>query len=205
MNGAAGTLSTNGNTIQLNITMTAYKWTGLFNSCWDTITTSNWTQNGFPTVFVPNNGPVLFDDTAPGTTTVTVCALVQPTSITVNNSAKAYSIASSGGNNIVGGTGLTKSGSGTLTLSGGANTYTGVTTLMGGTVSVSTLANGGAASDIGAANNSAANLVLNGGTLRYTGGAASIDRLFTVGTSGGTIDVEGIRPADAEQSWHDQP
>ena len=33
--------------------------------------------------------------------------------------------------------------------------------------------------------------MLNGGTLRYTGGAASIDRLFTVGTSGGTIDVEG--------------
>ena len=56
VNGAVGTLSTNGNTIQLNITTTAYKWTGLFNSCWDTTTTSNWTQNGFPTVFVPNNG-----------------------------------------------------------------------------------------------------------------------------------------------------
>jgi autotransporter-associated beta strand protein len=191
VNGAVGILSTNGNTIQLNITTTAYKWTGLFNSCWDTTTTSNWTQNGFPTVFVPNNGAVLFDDTAPGTTAVTVCAPVQPTSITVNNSAKAYSIASSGGNNIAGGTGLTKSGSGTLTLSGGANTYTGVTTLKGGTVSVSTLANGGAPSDIGAPNNSAAKLVLDGGTLQYTGGAASIDRLFTVGTSGGTVDVEG--------------
>ena len=38
--------------------------------------------------------------------------------------------------------------------------------------------------------------MLNGGTLQYTGGAASIDRLFTVGTSGGTIDVEVTRRID---------
>ena len=33
--------------------------------------------------------------------------------------------------------------------------------------------------------------MLNGGTLQYTGGAASIDRLFTLGTGGGTIDASG--------------
>ena len=53
---------------------------------------------------------------------------------------------------------------------GGANAYTGVTTISGGTLSVGTLANGGSASDIGAASSSATNLVLNGGTLQYTGG-----------------------------------
>ena len=66
-----------------------------------------------------------------------------------------------------------------------------VTTVSGGTLSVSALANGGSASDIGAAANSAANLVLDSGTLSYTGGAASIDRLFSISTGGGTIDVSG--------------
>ncbi len=34
--------------------------------------------------------------------------------------------------------------------------------------------------------------MLNGGTLQYTnGGAASIDRLFTLGTAGGAIDASG--------------
>ncbi|HTQ29694.1 MAG TPA: autotransporter-associated beta strand repeat-containing protein, partial [Opitutaceae bacterium] len=37
----------------------------------------------------------------------------------------------------------------------------------------------------------ATNLVLNGGTLQYTGGTVSTDRLFSVGTAGGTIDASG--------------
>jgi fibronectin-binding autotransporter adhesin len=56
---------------------------------------------------------------------------------------------------------------------------------------VSNLANGGSVSDIGAANNGATNLVLNGGRLQYLGNAANIDRLFSVGTGGGTIDSSG--------------
>jgi fibronectin-binding autotransporter adhesin len=86
---------------------------------------------------------------------------------------------------------LTKVGSGTLTLSGSASSYTGATTVNAGTLSVSKLANGGSNSSLGAASNSASNLVLNGGTLQYTGAAASTDRLFSVGTSGGTIDASG--------------
>jgi len=85
---------------------------------------------------------------------------------------------------------LTKSGSGTLILSG-ANVYDGVTTVSSGVLSVTTLANGGTASSIGDSANAAANLVLNGGTLRYTGGAVSSDRLFSIGTSGGTLDASG--------------
>lgn len=86
--------------------------------------------------------------------------------------------------------GLTKNGAGTWTLSG-ANTFTGVTTISGGTLSVGTIGNGGVAGNLGQASNAAANLVLNGGTLQYTGGAASTDRLFTLGTGGGTIDSSG--------------
>ncbi|MBI5757591.1 MAG: autotransporter-associated beta strand repeat-containing protein, partial [Planctomycetales bacterium] len=69
------------------------------------------------------------------------------------------------------------------------NTYTGSTTINAGTIFVSQLANGGSSSQIGASSNAATNLVLNGGTLHYQGAAASTDRLFSVGTSGGTLAV----------------
>ena len=94
-------------------------------------------------------------------------------------------------NGIIAGSGaLNKYGDGTLTL-GGANTYTGATNINAGTLSVSSLANGGTASGIGASSNAASNLVLDGGTLKYTGGGSNMDRLFTVGQSGGTIDSSG--------------
>ncbi len=182
VNGADGTLSTNGNKIQFKVTAIASAWNGTTSGNWTD--PSNWIPPGIPSM-------ALFDDTATGTTSVIVDAPVLPTSVTVHNSAKTYTIASGGVNNIGGSTGLTKIGSGTLTLSGGANTYTGVTTIGGGTVSVGALAVGGAASDIGAASSAAANLVFDGGALRYTGGGASIDRLFTLGFGGGTIDSSG--------------
>ena len=79
---------------------------------------------------------------------------------------------------------------GTTTLSG-ANTYTGTTTISAGTLSVSSLANGGSSSNLGASTNAATNLVLDGGTLKYTGPAASTNRLFTITGNGGTIDASG--------------
>ena len=191
LNGFVGTLNVNPNSVTLTITATAFSWTGANNSAWDISTAGNWLQNGSSTTFANNGTPAFFDDTATGPTSVIVGALVTPPSVTINNSSKTYSIASSGGNNIGGGAKLTKSSSGSATLSGGANTYSGVTTVSGGILSVSSLANGGSPSDIGAAANSAGNLVLNGGALSYTGGAASVDRLFTLGTSGGRIDSSG--------------
>jgi fibronectin-binding autotransporter adhesin len=189
---AGGTLSTNGNTILFTVAAPLI-WTGSNNGNWDTNTSGNWLQSGSPVVFAKGNG-TLFDDSAPGATAVTVNTPVLPAAVMVSNNALAYSIASSGGNNIAGNTGLTKMGTGTLTLSGGANSYTGRTVINGGTLSVGTLANGGAASDIGMAANSATNLEFDGGSLQYTGGAASIDRSFTVGAGGGTIDASGSGP-----------
>jgi len=94
----------------------------------------------------------------------------------------------------IGGAGnFSQLGSGTTVLNA-ANSYTGVTTVSGGTLSVTTLANGGTNSGIGASTNAAAKLILNGGTLKYTGAAASTDRQFTLGTSGGGLDASGTGP-----------
>ena len=71
-----------------------------------------------------------------------------------------------------------------------ANTYTGATTVTLGTLSVSSLANGGSASHIGASTNAASSLVLNGGTFQYTGAAVSTDRLFSLQSSS-TINASG--------------
>ncbi|MEO7099133.1 MAG: autotransporter-associated beta strand repeat-containing protein [Luteolibacter sp.] len=95
---------------------------------------------------------------------------------------------------IISGTGpVTKSGGG-IQIFFGANNYTGVTTISGGTLSVATLANGGTNSGVGASSNSAANLVLNGGTLRYTGATQSTDRNYTIGIAGGGFDASGSGP-----------
>jgi len=103
---------------------------------------------------------------------------------------------------ITGSAGLTKTGTGTFSLTG-ANSYTGVTTITGGTLAVTSLANLGQNSGIGAGNSgdNAASLVFSGGTLLYTGSSTtilqstqtpsvSINRLFTLAGSG-TIQSSG--------------
>jgi len=76
---------------------------------------------------------------------------------------------------------LTKVGTGMIVLSGN-NTYSGVTTISAGVLSVSALANGGAASNLGSSSSAAGNLIFDGGTLQHTGASASTDRAFTINT-----------------------
>ena len=105
-----------------------------------------------------------------------------PTIEVVNNSAQLNCL-------VAGTAGLTKTGAGTLILSA-SNTYTGVTRISAGTLQVATLANGSSNSGIGASSNAATNLILNGGTLEYTGAAVSTNRLFSLQASS-SIDASG--------------
>ncbi len=72
---------------------------------------------------------------------------------------------------------LDKLGEGTLALSG-LNSYTGVTRISRGVLSVNSLADGGVASALGQSSKSRDNLVFAGGALRYTGPTARTDRGF---------------------------
>jgi autotransporter-associated beta strand protein len=85
-------------------------------------------------------------------------------------------------------TSLVKTDSGVWHLTG-TNTYTGATSILGGTLVVTTLANGGSNSNIGRASTAAGNLIIDGGTLRKANGSnSSTNRLFTVGVGGATFD-----------------
>ena len=97
---------------------------------------------------------------------------------------------SNGGNNtfagIISNGGLTtlslnKADAGTWLLGNTNNTYTGSTTISGGTLEVANLVNGGVNSPIGTSSSAASNLKLGGGaSLRYTGSGDSTDRNFTI-------------------------
>jgi autotransporter-associated beta strand protein len=154
------------------------------NNSWDTSTNAAWLNDTNQDRFYFGD-TVLFDDSGSTNPPVTITGTVNPAAITVN-ATKNFTF--SGNGKISGTTGLTKTNSGALTIAT-TNDYTGVTTIAGGVLSVARLANGGAACGLGAATTNAANLVLNGGTLRYTGASVSLDRGLTLNPGGGALDI----------------
>ncbi|MEI6196809.1 MAG: MBG domain-containing protein, partial [Verrucomicrobiota bacterium] len=102
------------------------------NGTWDVNTTANWKNLVGTTGFVFTNGaPVIFDDTASGSSPIAVSlnTTVNPTNVTANLTNKNYTISGTGA--IAGPIGLTQNGPGTLTLAT-TNTYSGGTTNTGG-------------------------------------------------------------------------
>ena len=142
-------------------------WTGAQNGNWTTTPiggASNWKLQtaGTPTDFITGD-TVLFDDSvSTGTTAINISdANVNPTSVTFNNSAKNYTLSSTGSFGISSGLVL-KNGSGSVTINT-ANTYAGGTTLNAGTLNL---------------NNSSA---IGTGTLTITGG--TIDSTLSGGVT----------------------
>ena len=111
-------------------------------------------------------------------------AITNNGSLVVNRSDTTATISA-----VISGTGsLTQAGTGMLSLNSG-NSYTGATIISGGTLFTAVLANGGSNSNIGASTNVASNLVLDGGILRYGGANTTTNRLFSIGTGGGTFNL----------------
>lgn len=183
--GVVATLQDTGTAINLVVSSIALpRWDGadISGGIWDINTTTNWIDrvSGFPSKYKEGN-PVLFDDNLSGTPNVVLNTTVNPAQVAFSSGLANYTLNGTGA--IAGATGLTKSGGGSLTL-GTINSYTGVTELDGGVTNVSTaLTNGGVASAIGAASAAPGNLVFGGGTLNYTGPAATINRGFTVSSA----------------------
>ncbi|MGB8166194.1 MAG: autotransporter-associated beta strand repeat-containing protein, partial [Chthoniobacteraceae bacterium] len=94
-----------------------------------------------------------------------------------------------------GATNINKTGGGTWVLSNAASTYTGATTITAGILNAGTFAASNTPSSLGLGTGANTDLVLNGGTLQYSGGrAATTDRTFSVGLNGGTIDSSAANP-----------
>lgn len=132
--GVTANLVNTGSTIDLNVTVAPpnLTWNGNLNGVWDVGGTANWRAPG------PVNAPftlgatVIFDDTATGTTTITLNTNLIPggEEVLFNNTTKNYSITGAGSFN--GSFGLTKLGTGTVTL-GTTNDYPGPTMISAGT------------------------------------------------------------------------
>ena len=201
-----------GTAITATVTLipTSRVWSGLGGDAnWKTA--ANWVGGVAPS---GNNGETLIfasgaaaflanNDFADGTSFAAVSVtsggyLLTGNSIALANSPTAFNVNTPSGattvNLAVGGTGAGLSANtpgGAITLSG-LNTYTGPTTIVTGTLIVSTLSNGGQPSNLGASTSVASNLVLNSNTIfLYTGPATSTDRLLTIASGNVTFSSSG--------------
>ena len=145
------------------------------SNAWDVQTTTNW--SGISDHLFYNADQVTFDDTS-ANNTVSLASTVLPGSVTFNNSTHDYTITGTG--YISGGTALTKSGTGTVTLAT-SNDYSGQTTVQNGTLYVT-----------GAIGNNSP-VSITGGTLK-AGSSIALGTNNTVGTTinGGTLDINAM-------------
>ncbi len=153
-----GTSATSAGALTLTVSgLASLIWAGDgMSNVWDVTTTPNFSSNGSPDVFYQADS-VTFDDSGSSTPAIAVTGTLRPASVTVNNSATAYTFGGTG--SIAGPGALAKTGNGTLTIAN-ANTYTGGTTLAAGQLNINN------PSAIGTGP-----LVIAGGTIDNTSGA----------------------------------
>ena len=171
------TLAVNAGNIQMTVAGGALNnsvWTGT-SGTWDSGT--NWNRNGTAGSAFSAGDWVTIDDTAT-TTTITSAAPVSPTSLTVNNTTKNFTINAA----IEGSTPVVKLGSGTLTLGSATNAYTGGTFIGGGRVGITSNANLGDA---------AGGITFNGGELYITNDFSSARTVTLNAVAGNRVLLQG--------------
>ncbi len=151
---------------------------------WDIGISANWLNQGVEDWFFPND-TVTFNDAGSITPAVELAGDLAPAAMVIDAAAD-YTLGGSG--RVVGTTGLTKTGSGTLTITT-INDHAGVTRVSGGAIRVPVLSNGGVPGPLGSAVNLPSNLVLDGGALEYEGASADCDRGVTLEAGGGVLAV----------------
>jgi fibronectin-binding autotransporter adhesin len=156
----------------------ALVWTGANSGNWDVETTQNWTNSGSPDVFF-NLDSVTFPEAA-ANKAVTVNALVSPTGTIAINNTSPYTFSGTGA--IIGNAGLTKTGSGQLTMTL-ANSFSGPANVSG-PVDI-----GGQANGLGTGA-----LTLNNASLKSTVSVGNSTLDIPAGTTS-TIQLDGAATA----------
>lgn len=187
--GTAHTLNVGSGAITLTVPVTraaaSITWTGgNGGNAWDIARTINWSRGGSPDTFVSGDS-VTFDSSGSANPNVTLNHAMPVGGITVSADTN-YTFGGLG--SLSGSGGLTKTGTGVLTITT-TNAFTGPVSITGGTLAVGNLGDGGSPSSIGAAGTAASNLVINGGVLALVGEQTSTNRSLTLGSLGGTISV----------------
>ncbi|NBW96543.1 MAG: hypothetical protein EBR28_07375, partial [Planctomycetia bacterium] len=214
-----GSASINVGTVQNNVP----KWTGAVDGVWNVDTsgtggsgTLNWkeTNSGVTTRYIQASSgtdAVVFDDSATGGTSITLSGTVQPVGLAFTNATKNYSITGAG--SITGMAGITKSGTGAVTLAT-ANTFTGGVTVNAGLLSIGhsgALGGGRLTIGGGSINNTSGTAItttsavaqdwnadftfVGSNDLSFNGGAVTLGGDRTVTVSAGQLTVGGVAGA----------
>lgn len=161
-------------TLTVRLSVNTVAWLGASSFNWD-LTSANWSNTvTFANNFVYQTGDnVQFTDSGKNSSPITLTTVMAPTSVSVTTSSN-YTFAGSGllGGNVQ----LTKSGTGTLTISN-ANAFRGATVVNDGTLRMAN------ASALGNATNA---VTVNGGTIDFNGTAAPASLRFNIQGTGYT-------------------
>lgn len=158
-------------------------WSGAVNGLWD-YRTANFIYQNAASTFVTDD-EVVFNNQA-SQRDVTLDDKMVVKGVSFNFDKDKYSLSGDGA--ISGTGGLTKSGAGELVMGLENNDYTGPTVINGGTLTVSSFADAGKPSSIGASTADASNLVIHQATLKIDAYNTATDHAITL-TDTATINV----------------